>query len=268
MSSIVGLNDDSDESNQWLRVCRDVEDLCRWKPRQIYTGAEAVLRSRAQKEVGEQQPDGIGFVGREGAQEQRVLRRIQRVQALAAGGVQQERHAQAQMFESRPQKLVVPSRTPRNMFQARKATVVKSDFAGTQPAGTTTTPTSSSRPTSQTPGRPCSCSCTPSLWKRRWKSTRCASTAAFASHAPHPVGRSRVPGTVLRPHDDLVLQGGARNLAARASYRAGKARDFEDGFAASTFAGAFGDPSPRFSMFLAMEKCLTANGHHRGSNPA
>ena len=103
VSSIVGLNDDSDDSNRWLRVCRDVEDLCRRKPRQYYTDAEMVLRSRAQNEG--------GLLGREGAQEQRVLRRIQKVQTMAAGGVEQERHAQGQMFEVRPQKLVAPAKT-------------------------------------------------------------------------------------------------------------------------------------------------------------
>ena len=46
-----------------------------------------------------------------------MLRRVERVQSLAKG-VEQERRAQGQMFEVRPQKLVVPSRDePMNMFQ-------------------------------------------------------------------------------------------------------------------------------------------------------
>ena len=118
VSSIVGLNDDSDDGNRWLRMCRDVEDLCRRKPvQQYYTDAESVLRNRAQNDLEPDRSPAVGLLGREGAQERLVLRRVQRVQSLAKG-VEQERRAQGQMFEVRPQKLVVPSRDePMNMFQ-------------------------------------------------------------------------------------------------------------------------------------------------------
>ncbi|CAE7487143.1 tkt, partial [Symbiodinium necroappetens] len=118
VSSIVGLNDDSDDGNRWLRMCRDVEDLCRRKPvQQYYTDAESVLRNRAQNDLEHDRSPAVGLLGREGAQERLVLRRVQRVQSLAKG-VEQERRAQGQMFEVRPQKLVVPSRDePMNMFQ-------------------------------------------------------------------------------------------------------------------------------------------------------
>ena len=60
-----------------------------------------------------------GLLGREGAHEREVLRRVKRVQSLAAGGVERERMAQAEMFQTRPQKLVAPSQdTPMSMFQA------------------------------------------------------------------------------------------------------------------------------------------------------
>ena len=122
VSCIVGLNDDSDEGNKWLRMCRDVEGLCRWKPQQHDTDAQHVLRNRAANEI-LAEPSAMGgdsgLLGREGAHEREVLRRVKRVQSLAAGGVERERMAQAEMFETRPQKLVVPSQdTPMSMFQA------------------------------------------------------------------------------------------------------------------------------------------------------
>ncbi|CAE7548235.1 tkt [Symbiodinium sp. CCMP2592] len=117
VSSIVGLNDQSDDGNRWLRVCSDVEELCRRRPPQYYTDAESVLRSRVQNEVDPDRPHAVGLLGREGQQERAVLRRVQKVQSMAKG-VEQERRAQKQMFEVRPQKLVVPSRDePMNMFQ-------------------------------------------------------------------------------------------------------------------------------------------------------
>ncbi|CAK9096081.1 Transketolase, partial [Durusdinium trenchii] len=120
ISSIVGLNDTSDDENRWLRVCRDVEDLCRRKPRQYDTDAELVVRNRANNDlgVGAAQMEGANLLGREGAHERGVLRRIRQVQTVAAHGVETERQAQGQMFEVRPQKLVVPSRdTPLSMFE-------------------------------------------------------------------------------------------------------------------------------------------------------
>ncbi|CAK9066078.1 unnamed protein product, partial [Durusdinium trenchii] len=120
ISSIVGLNDTSDDENRWLRVCRDVEDLCRRKPRQYDTDAELVARNRANNDlgVGAAQMEGANLLGREGAHERGVLRRIRQVQTVAAHGVETERQAQGQMFEVRPQKLVVPSRdTPLSMFE-------------------------------------------------------------------------------------------------------------------------------------------------------
>ncbi|CAK9076536.1 Transketolase [Durusdinium trenchii] len=120
ISSIVGLNDTSDDENRWLRVCRDVEDLCRRKPRQYDTDAELVVRNRANNDlgVGAAQMEGANLLGREGVHERGVLRRIRQVQTVAAHGVETERQAQGQMFEVRPQKLVVPSRdTPLSMFE-------------------------------------------------------------------------------------------------------------------------------------------------------
>ncbi|CAK9025806.1 unnamed protein product, partial [Durusdinium trenchii] len=120
ISSIVGLNDTSDDENRWLRVCRDVEDLCRRKPRQYDTDAELVVRNRANNDLGVDaaQMEGANLLGREGAHERGVLRRIRQVQTVAAHGVETERQAQGQMFEVRPQKLVVPSRdTPLSMFE-------------------------------------------------------------------------------------------------------------------------------------------------------
>ena len=97
-----------------------MEDLCRRKPRQYDTDAELVVRNRANNDlgVGAAQMEGANLLGREGAHERGVLRRIRQVQTVAAHGVETERQAQGQMFEVRPQKLVVPSRdTPLSMFE-------------------------------------------------------------------------------------------------------------------------------------------------------
>ena len=119
VSCIVGLNDASNERKKWLRMCRDVEGLCRWKPHQHDTDAHHVLRNRAANEI-LAEPSAMGgdsgLLGREGAHEREVLRRVKRVQSLAAGGVERERMAQAEMFETRPQKLVAQD-TPMSMFQ-------------------------------------------------------------------------------------------------------------------------------------------------------
>ena len=97
-----------------------MEDLCRRKPRQYDTDAELVVRNRANNDlgVGAAQMEGANLLGREGVHERGVLRRIRQVQTVAAHGVETERQAQGQMFEVRPQKLVVPSRdTPLSMFE-------------------------------------------------------------------------------------------------------------------------------------------------------
>ena len=57
---------------------RDVEDLCRRKPRQYDTDAELVVRNRANNDLGVDaaQMEGANLLGREGAHERGVLRRI------------------------------------------------------------------------------------------------------------------------------------------------------------------------------------------------
>ena len=90
-----------------------MEGLCRRKPQQHDTDSEHALNRAANKIQAESLDagggGGPGLLGREGAHVRDVLRRVRRVQSLAAGGVEEERKAQADMFETLNQELVVPS---------------------------------------------------------------------------------------------------------------------------------------------------------------
>lgn len=119
MSTIIGLNDGADEQNKWVRVVRDLEELCAARPGARRSDAEELVRNRARNDMGLDSSGGGGggLLGREGAHEKRTMQKIQRVQNLARGTAESERVAEANMFHVRPSKLVVPSGPePASMF--------------------------------------------------------------------------------------------------------------------------------------------------------
>ena len=119
LSTVVGLNDGADEHNKWVRVVRDLEELCERRPGDRRSHAEELVRNRSNNDMDAQVPDGDRqLLGREGAHERRTINQIRRVQSLARGTAESERRAEAGMFHVRPSKLVVPSGAePASMFE-------------------------------------------------------------------------------------------------------------------------------------------------------
>ncbi|CAJ1439150.1 unnamed protein product, partial [Effrenium voratum] len=119
LSTVVGLNDGADEQNKWVRVVRDLEELCERRPGDRRSHAEELVRNRSNNDMDGQVPDGDRqLLGREGAHERRTINQIRRVQSLARGTAESERRAEASMFHVRPSKLVVPSGAePASMFE-------------------------------------------------------------------------------------------------------------------------------------------------------
>lgn len=118
VSCIVGLNDAADENNKWVRVLRDVEDVCVRQGGQRRSAAAAVVRNRVNNDVGAADAPDAPLLGREGLQEQETLRKIRRIQKVARGTAESDRQAEAAMFQVRPSKLVVPTQDePLSMFE-------------------------------------------------------------------------------------------------------------------------------------------------------
>ena len=118
VSCIVGLNDAADENNKWVRVLRDVEDVCVRQGGQRRSPAAAVVRNRVNNDVGAADAPDAPLLGREGLQEQETLRKIRRIQKVARGTAESDRQAEAAMFQVRPSKLVVPTQDePLSMFE-------------------------------------------------------------------------------------------------------------------------------------------------------
>ena len=109
MSCTVGLNDAADDKNKWVRVLKDVEEVCVRQSGQQRSSAAAVMRSRANNDVGVEEASDRHLLGREGVQEQQTLRKIRRIQKVAHGTAESDRQAVAAMFWVRPSKLVVPT---------------------------------------------------------------------------------------------------------------------------------------------------------------
>ena len=118
MSCIVGLNDGADEQNKWVRVLKDVEEVCLRHGGQRRSHAADVVLNRVNNEV-QLGKDGVPepLLGREGNQEKQALHKIRRIQKIARGTAENERTLEAAMFQVRPSKLIVPSRDePLSMF--------------------------------------------------------------------------------------------------------------------------------------------------------
>ena len=70
MSCIVGLNDGADEQNKWVRVVKDMEEVCLRQGGQRRSHAATVVRNRINNEVVPTDADAHGqLLGREGNQE-------------------------------------------------------------------------------------------------------------------------------------------------------------------------------------------------------
>ena len=120
MSCIVGLNDAEDEQNKWLRVIKDVEAVCVRQAGERRSSAADVVRNRANNDVGSGDEMEKQLLGREGMQERQTLRKIKRVQKVAAKTAEGERQSEASMFQVRPSKLVVPTQdSPLSLFEAK-----------------------------------------------------------------------------------------------------------------------------------------------------
>ena len=109
MSCIVGLNDAADEKNKWVRVLKDVEEVCVRQRGQRQSSAAAVMRNRANNELGAAEASETQLLGREGVQEQQTLHKIRRIQKVARGTAESDRQAEAAMFQVKPSKLVAPT---------------------------------------------------------------------------------------------------------------------------------------------------------------
>ena len=118
MCSIVGLNDGADEQNKWVRVLKDVEEVCVRQGGRRRSDAADVLRNRINNEMPAPDASVPGeLLGREGAQERRTLQKIRRIQKIARGTAENERNVESAMFQVKPSKLVVPTRDePLSMF--------------------------------------------------------------------------------------------------------------------------------------------------------
>jgi hypothetical protein len=100
MSCIVGLNDAADEKNKWVRVLKDVEEVCVRPAGQRRSHAAAVIRNRANNDVEGVDASEGPLLGREGLQEQQTMRKIRRIQKVARGTAESDRQAEAAMFKS------------------------------------------------------------------------------------------------------------------------------------------------------------------------
>ena len=119
MSCIVGLNDAEDEQNKWVRVLKEVEEVCTPQQGHRKSAVEEVVQNRSRNAMGSSEAPDVALLGREGVQEQRTLRKITRIQRIASGTVEAERHTEATMFQVRPSKLVIPTKDePLSMFDA------------------------------------------------------------------------------------------------------------------------------------------------------
>ena len=118
MSSIVGLNDGADEQNKWMRVLKDVEEVCVRQGGRRRSHAADVLRNRINNEMPAPDASVPGqLLGREGAQERDTMQKIRRIQKIARGTAENERNVEAATFQVKPSKLVVPTRDePLSMF--------------------------------------------------------------------------------------------------------------------------------------------------------
>ena len=119
MSSIVGLNDGEDEQCKWLKVGRDMQELCRRKPGSRLSVAQQVCRDRDGNVVSDgSSAQSSQLLGREGLRERQALGQIKSIQSLAAQSAQSHRQVEADMFQVRPSKLVAPSQgSPASMFE-------------------------------------------------------------------------------------------------------------------------------------------------------
>ena len=102
MSCIVGLNDGADEQNKWVRVLKDVEEVCLRHGGQRRSHAADVVLNRVNNEV-QLGKDGVPepLLGREGNQEKQALHKIRRIQKIARGTAENERTLEAAMFQVR-----------------------------------------------------------------------------------------------------------------------------------------------------------------------
>ncbi|CAK9081626.1 unnamed protein product [Durusdinium trenchii] len=108
VSSIVGLNDGEDEQCKWLKVGRDMQELCRRKPGSRLSVAQQVCRDRDGNVVSDgSSARSSQLLGREGLRERQALGQIKSIQSLAAQSAQSHRQVEADMFQVRPSKLVV-----------------------------------------------------------------------------------------------------------------------------------------------------------------
>ena len=57
LSTVVGLNDGADEQNKWVRVVRDLEELCERRPGDRRSHAEELVRNRSNNDMDGQVPD-------------------------------------------------------------------------------------------------------------------------------------------------------------------------------------------------------------------
>ena len=115
----MGLNDGEDEQCKWLKVGRDMQELCRRKPGSRLSVAQQVCRDRDGNVVSDgSSARSSQLLGREGLRERQALGQIKSIQSLAAQSAQSHRQVEADMFQVRPSKLVAPSQgSPASMFE-------------------------------------------------------------------------------------------------------------------------------------------------------
>ena len=94
---------------KWVRVLKDVEEVCVRQRGQRQSSAAAVMRNRANNELGAAEASETQLLGSEGVQEHQTLHKIRRIQKVARGTAESDRQAEAAMFQVKPSKLVVPT---------------------------------------------------------------------------------------------------------------------------------------------------------------
>ena len=121
LCSVIGMNDAADERDKCIRLSKDLESLAedKWQQGAMRNDAEMLHVRRANNELnaaGSSTDAPAPLLGREGAFERGVLRRVQRVQQHAKD-MAGERRVQQQQYGVKPEKLVVPSEEhPSSMF--------------------------------------------------------------------------------------------------------------------------------------------------------
>ncbi|CAE7234073.1 unnamed protein product [Symbiodinium microadriaticum] len=121
LCSVIGMNDAADERDKCIRLSKELESLAedKWQQGAMRNDAEMLHVHRANNELnaaGSSTDAPAPLLGREGAFERGVLRRVQRVQQHAKD-MAGERRVQQQQYGVKPEKLVVPSEEhPSSMF--------------------------------------------------------------------------------------------------------------------------------------------------------